>query len=301
MDEYSYGKRVTLVGSVLNMILSGVKLAIGFFAGSLALIADGFHSLSDLASDIIVMVGLTFAGKEDDETHHYGHGKFETLAAFLIGVFLAGAGIGIIKTSIETLIEFSGGGTIGIPGILALFAAIVSVIAKELLFRYTKRAAEKINSPSVLANAWHHRSDAFSSIGAALGIAGARFLGGTWVLLDPVAGIIVGLILLKESFSIMKDNLAQLLEAALPEEYVQKILKAVENVEECYDPHKIRTRRVGKRIVVDIHIRVSADYTIKKGHEIAHNVIDKLKEALGKDSMINVHTEPLYKEKRDEV
>lgn len=291
-NEFKYGKKVTLVGTAVNVLLSIVKLIIGLFAGSLALIADGFHSLSDLASDLVVFVGLSFAEKPDDKGHHFGHGKFETFSAFIVGVFLAIAGIAIGKNSVLIFISVYRGEQLSAPGLLALFAAISSIIFKELLFRYTKRAGEKINSPSIIANAWHHRSDAFSSIGAALGIAGAIFLGGKWLILDPLAGVIVAVILVKEALRIIKVNLSQLLDASLGPKSMEDIYRILKDIPECNDPHNIRTRMVGKRAVISLHIRVLDSYSIKKGHDIAHNAEDRLKEHFGSDSIITVHIEP---------
>lgn len=292
-NEFKYGKKVTLVGTFVNIGLSIIKLIIGFLFNSLGLIADGFHSLSDLASDLIVFVGLSFAEKPDDSDHHFGHGKFETFAAFLVGVFLAFAGLAIGKDSLSLLVEFSRGKELETPGILALMAAIMSIIVKELLFRYTRKAGEKIKSQSIIANAWHHRSDAFSSIGVSLGIAGAIFLGGKWAVLDPIAGIVVAIILFKEALKIIRCNLSQLLEVSLPSKCMDDILRILEQVEGSYDPHNIRSRMVGKRAVISLHIRIPENYTIRKGHEIAHDVEDRLKEHFGADSIITIHMEPL--------
>lgn len=293
MNDYEYGKKVTLIGTVVNIVLSLGKLFIGYMSGSLGLIADGFHSLSDLASDLVVFVGLSFAEKPIDNDHHYGHGKFETFSAFLVGVFLAFAGFSIAKDSVLLIMDFTKGATLEVPGRAALFAAIVSIIVKEVLFRYTIKAGKKIKSQSIIANAWHHRSDAFSSIGVSIGIAGAILLGGKWAILDPIAGIIVGGILIKEAISIIKENLSQLLEKSLCTDCMKEIGYLLSDVKDCNDPHNIRTRRVGKRVVISLHIRVPEDYTIREGHLIAHNAEDKLKAHFGDDTMITVHIEPL--------
>lgn len=293
VSDYKYGKKVTFVGTVVNILLSFIKLAIGFFSGSLGLIADGFHSLSDLASDLVVYVGLSFAEKPDDNDHHFGHGKFETFSAFIVGVLLAIAGIVIAKDSINIFIDVYNGATITSPKIGALFVAIISVVIKEFLFQYTIKAGKKINSPSIVANAWHHRSDAFSSIGVSLGIAGAIFLGGQWAILDPIAGIVVGIILLREAIIIIRTNVAQLLDASLGSENMLDIYESIKGVENCSEPHNIRTRVVGKRVVISLHIRVDDSFSIKKGHDIAHIVEDRLKKQFGDDSIITVHVEPL--------
>lgn len=292
-EDYAYGKRVTLIGTVVNIVLSLVKLIAGFLSGSLALLADGFHSLSDLSSDLVVYVGLSFAEKPDDQSHHFGHGKFETFSAFLVGVMLAIAGLVIGRDSIEAFWGFTKGEVLEAPGYLALIIAIISVIVKELLYRYTREAGEKIKSASVIANAWHHRSDAFSSIGVSVGIAGAIFLGGKWTILDPVAGVIVGLILLKEAFNIIKTNLGQLLDVSLGSEAMLDIYEAIKNIDTCSEPHNIRTRMVGKRVVISLHIRVDDNLTIKDGHNIAHEVEDRLIERFGEDALITVHVEPI--------
>lgn len=292
-EDYSYGKKVTLIGTVVNILLSFVKLITGYFSGSLALLADGFHSLSDLSSDLVVYVGLTIAEKPDDSSHHFGHGKFETFSAFLVGVLLAIAGIVIGRDSIYSFWGFYRGEVLEAPGLLALIIAILSVIVKEVLYRYTRKAGEKINSSSVIANAWHHRSDAFSSIGVSLGIAGAIFIGGKWTILDPVAGIIVGVILLREAYNIIRTNLAQLLDVSLGSEAMLDIYESLKSVENCSEPHNIRTRMVGKRVVISLHIRVDDNMTIKEGHGIAHEVEDRLIEQFGEDALITVHVEPL--------
>ncbi len=292
-DKYKYGKKVTLVGTIVNVVLSVIKLLVGFFSGSLALIADGFHSLSDLASDIVVFIGLNFAEKPDDSDHHFGHGKFETFSAFIVGVFLAGAGISIGRSSIMIMISVFNGKILEAPGFIALIAALLSIVFKEVLFRYTKKAGEEIGSPSIIANAWHHRSDALSSIGASLGIAGAIFLGGKWIILDPLAGIIVSIILIKEAFVIIRTNLSQLLDASLDDKSMKLISKLLEAVNGCNEAHNIRTRMVGSRTVISLHIRVADHKSIKEGHDIAHEAEDQLKNHFGEDSIITVHIEPL--------
>ncbi len=292
-NQYKYGKKVTLIGTAINIILSSLKLVIGLFSGSLGLIADGFHSLSDLASDLVVFIGLSFAEKPDDEGHHFGHGKFETFSAFIVGIFLALAGIGIGKESIENILGFTKGNYLEIPGMLAFYTALLSIVSKELLFRYTKRAGEKIKSSSIIANAWHHRSDAFSSIGVAIGILTANLLGGKWGVLDPVAGIIVCILLLKEAGNIIKVNLNQLLDASLPDREMLAIQEILESTENCYDPHNIRTRTVGKRIIISLHIRIPRDFKIGDGHDIANEVERKLKRHFGQESIITVHMEPV--------
>lgn len=293
VSDYKYGKKVTLVGTVVNILLSFFKLAIGFITGSLALIADGFHSLSDLASDLVVYVGLSFAEKPDDNDHHFGHGKFETFSAFIVGVLLAFAGVIIAKDSVEIFISVYHGYQLSAPGVGALIVALFSVLVKEILYRYTIKAGKKIESPSIIANAWHHRSDSFSSIGVSLGIAGAIFIGGKWAILDPIAGIVVGIILLREAIIIIRTNVAQLLDASLGSESMLDIYEAIEETPNCSEPHNIRTRTVGKRVVISLHIRVEDSLSIKEGHDIAHSIEDKLKNKFGESSIITVHVEPI--------
>lgn len=293
VNDYKYGKKITLIGTVVNILLSLVKLLTGFLTGSLALLADGFHSLSDLASDLVVYVGLSFAEKPDDSSHHFGHGKFETFSALLVGVLLAFAGVVIGRDSFMMFLAVYRGEELTAPGIGALFVAILSIIVKEVLYRYTLKAGKKINSASVIANAWHHRSDAFSSIGASIGIAGAIFIGGKWVVLDPLAGVIVGIILFKEALKIIRTNLGQLLDASLGTQSTIDINEIIKEVPYCSEPHNIRTRSVGKRAVISLHIRVDDNFTIKEGHNIANEVEDRLKEHFGIGSIVTVHVEPL--------
>lgn len=293
VNDYKYGKKVTLVGTIVNILLSFLKLIAGFFTGSLALLADGFHSLSDLASDLVVYVGLSFAEKPDDNDHHFGHGKFETFSAFIVGVLLGIAGVVIAKDSIIMFISVYNGTILSSPGLLALIVAILSVFVKEALYRYTLKAGKKINSPSVIANAWHHRSDSFSSIGVSIGIAGAIFIGGKWAILDPIAGIIVGVILFREAMIIIRTNVAQLLDASLGNESMLVIYETIKEVPECSEPHNIRTRMVGKRAVISLHIRIDDNLSIKEGHDISDSLENKLKLQFGESSIVTVHVEPL--------
>ena len=207
--------KVTTIGAVGNLLLLIFKFIAGFLSNSAAMIADAVHSLSDFLTDIVVMIFVRISSKEEDENHHYGHGKFETLATVIIGIVLVAVGLGIMKNGIVSIVEVAKGNSIKSPGIIALVAAIVSIIVKEILYRYTVIKGKKLDSPSVVANAWHHRSDAFSSIGTALGIGGAIILGNKWTILDPIAAVIVSFFILKVAYQLTKAGLDELLEKSL--------------------------------------------------------------------------------------
>ncbi len=284
--------RITAVGALLNILLSIAKIAAGIIGRSQAIVSDGIHSLSDLFSDIIVVVGSLISSKPNDSSHNYGHGKFEALCALMIGGVLGAVGFGIGYASVMEIIEILQGKSVESPGIVALAAAVVSIVTKEILFRATLKTGKKINSSVVIANAYHHRSDAFSSIGTALGVGGAIVLGEKWVILDPAAGLIVSGIIIFETLKIVRENLNELLERSLPEETAEKIITLAASVPGVYSPHNLKTRKVGCQYVIDLHIRVDAGITIEKGHEISHQVEELIRENLGNDLIFYAHIEP---------
>lgn len=290
-ERANRGRNVTIIGSVLNLLLSAGKLLAGYFAKSHAMIADGVHSLSDLGTDLAVIVGLKMASKPKDECHNYGHGKAEILAALVISGSLLAVGIGIAKSGIEKIIGFFNGQTLETPGILALIIAISSVILKELLFRYTLRNAKKLESPSMEANAHHHRSDAFSSLGTAAGIAGAIFLGSKWAVLDPAAAIIVAILIIVEAIKLGKESLDQLMEKSLSTDERDKMLSIAEKVNGVVEPHNLRTRKVGTIYIIEMHIRVDENLSVKDAHGISHKVEQILQNEY-KSAIITIHIEP---------
>ena len=285
--------KVTTIGAVGNLLLLIFKFIAGFLSNSAAMIADAVHSFSDFLTDIVVMIFVRISSKEEDENHHYGHGKFETLATVIIGIVLVAVGLGIMKNGIVSIVEVAKGNSIKSPGIIALVAAIVSIIVKEILYRYTVIKGKKLDSPSVVANAWHHRSDAFSSIGTALGIGGAIILGNKWTILDPIAAVIVSFFILKVAYQLTKAGLDELLEKSLPKEIEKKIIEILLSFNEISSPHHLRTRRIGKSYSIDVHIRMDGAMSLYDAHQITVDIENKLKEELHKDIFINIHMEPM--------
>ena len=287
-------RNVTLTGSLVNILLTTGKILAGVAGKSSAMIADGVHSLSDLVTDFIVLFFVGISGKESDRDHQYGHGKFETFATMLIGFALVTVGIGILWSAAQKVIDSFKGVIIEQPGMIALYAAIASIISKEWLFWYTKVAGRKVKSQALVANAWHHRSDVFSSIGTALGISGAIFLGEKWRILDPLAGIIVSLFILKVAIRIAGPSMQELLESSLPADVrndISEIISTTAGVK-CY--HNLRTRKIGESVAVDVHIKVNRKMSVESSHEIATEIEEKIKKKYGHRSHIGIHIEPYY-------
>ena len=285
--------KVTIIGAIGNLSLLIFKFIAGFLSNSAAMIADAVHSLSDFLTDIVVMIFVRISSKDEDENHHYGHGKFETLATVIIGIVLVAVGFGIMKNGITSIIEVTKGNTIKSPGIIALVAALVSIIVKEILYRYTVIMGKKLDSPSVIANAWHHRSDAFSSIGTTLGIGGAILLGNKWTILDPIAAVVVSFFILKVAYQLTKAGLDELLEKSLPKEIEKKIIEILLSFNEISSPHHLRTRRIGKSYSIEVHIIMNGAMSLYDAHQITVDIEKKLKEELHKDIFINIHMEPV--------
>lgn len=287
--------RVTLIGSAVNAVLIVLKFIAGFVGRSSAMVADAVHSLSDFVSDVIVLVFVKIAGKPKDKGHHYGHGKFETLATVIIGLLLIAAGIGLMINGIEAVLRSLNGELLERPTLLALIIAVVSIGAKEWLYRYTVKSGKKLNSQAVIANAWHHRSDAVSSIGTLIGISGAMFLGERWRILDPIAAIVVSILIIKSGYDVVKPSINDLLEASLPEETEKEIERLVMSVPGIEYIHNLRTRRIGNEIAVDLHAKMDGSLSLAEAHEKATSAEDLIKEKFGENSIINIHMEPVKK------
>ena len=285
--------KVTLAGSLINLTLVACKLLAGMAGHSAAMIADGIHSLSDLATDIVVLVFVRISGKPEDKKHDFGHGKYETLGTLLIGVALFLVGMGILWEGCGSIYRYLSGEPLDSPGYIALWAALVSIVSKELVFHYTRRAGVKYHSPSVIANAWHHRSDALSSVGTALGIGGAILLGESWRVLDPLAAVVVSLFILKVAVQLLTPSLNELLECSLPEEVEQQIIERVQEVNGVSQPHKLRTRQIGNRYAIDLHVRMDGRLSLFEAHDKATQVERKLRESFGNGTFINIHIEPV--------
>ena len=284
--------KVTFIGSLVNFILLVFKFVAGIIGHSSAMIADAVHSLSDFITDIVVIVFVRISGKPQDESHDYGHGKYETLATAIIGATLMAVGIGILVNSITDIIDVYNGKKLEAPGILALIAAVVSIVLKEALYQYTALKGKRLGSKAVVAHAWHHRSDAFSSIGTLVGIGGAIFLGNRWRVLDPIAASIVSVFIIKVAISLIKPCIDELLEKSLSKEVEDKILSIVTAQPKVNSPHHLRTRRIGNNIAIELHIRMDGAMTLKEAHDITRNIEAALKEEFGQGTHIGIHMEP---------
>ena len=284
--------RVTLVGSVVNLLLVGLKFIAGVAGHSAAMISDAVHSLSDFVTDIVVLVFVRISAQPQDEGHDYGHGKFETLATLLIGLALAAAAVGIVVSGATKFAAWLQGEDLAAPGKLALWAALISIAVKELLFQYTRIKGKKLDSPALKANAWHHRSDALSSIGAAIGIGGAIILGNRWTVLDPLASIVVGAMLVKVAWDLLGPSFGELTDSSLPADTEAQMLDIINSVPGTSDPHNLRTRRIGNRIAAEVHIRLDGNLSLNESHEIATEVERRFRERFGQQSHIIIHMEP---------
>lgn len=285
--------RVTLTGSVVNLLLVGLKAVAGVAGHSAAMVSDAVHSLSDFITDIVVLVFVRVSARPQDEGHDYGHGKFETLATLLIGLALAAAAVGIVVSGATKLAHWLQGEELQTPGTIALWAALISIAVKELLYQYTRVKGKKLQSSALEANAWHHRSDALSSIGAAIGIGGAILLGQRWAVLDPLASIVVGAMLVKVAWDLLGPSFGELTDSSLPEETEKEMLRIIQSVEGVEDPHNLRTRRIGNRIAAEVHIRLDGGQTLEEAHQKASEVEHRFKERFGRESHIIVHMEPV--------
>ena len=293
MERVKEIAKVTLKGSIVNLLLVCVKVAAGVAGHSAAMVSDAVHSLSDLLTDFVVLAFVRVSGRPKDASHDYGHGKFETMASLLIGIFLAAAAIGIVVSGAVKLSSWLQGEDIPAPGRMALWAALLSIAAKELLFRYTDAQGRKLDSPALRANAWHHRSDALSSIGAAIGIAGALLLGDRWTVLDPLASIVIGAMLVKVAWDMLGPSFGELTDSSLPAETEQEIIRMIRDIPGIFEPHKLRTRRIGRLIAAEVHIRLDGSQSLSEAHEKASEVERRFKERFGRESHIIVHMEPL--------
>lgn len=285
--------RVTLAGSAVNLALTVFKFVAGLLSHSAAMTADAIHSLSDLLTDIVVLFFVHISSKPADRDHEYGHGKFETLASTLVGVALMVVAGGIIYHAGVALAAWCRGAELPEPGMLALWAALVSILLKEGIYRYTARKARVLDSPALEANAWHHRSDALSSIGALIGIGGAILLGNRWTVLDPLASLAVSFFILRVAWKLLKQNINELMEGSLPAEVEQEILQIVSSFPDVSDPHNLRTRRIGSHYAIELHIRMDGEISLVQAHSRAHYIEKALKERFGADTHVTVHVEPV--------
>jgi cation diffusion facilitator family transporter len=292
MDRNKEIYKVTLVGGAVNVVLLLFKFVAGIVGHSAAMMADAIHSLSDFVTDIIVLLFVHISVKPQDKSHDYGHGKYETLAMTLIGIALLAVAIGILYSGVMKITAWIHGEPLEAPGLLALWAALVSIILKEAVYQYSMMKARQLQSQAVEANAWHHRSDALSSIGTAVGIGGAIFLGQRWTVLDPLASVVVGAFILKMSVSLLRDGIGDLMEQSLPDAIEAEMLQLAASVPGVAEPHELRTRRIGNHYAVELHILMDGDISLREAHDKASEVEDLLKAHYGEETHVAVHVEP---------
>ena len=284
--------KVTLVGGAVNVVLLVFKFVAGIAGHSAAMVADAVHSLSDFVTDIIVLAFVHISGKPEDKSHDYGHGKYETLATTIIGVALLVVAVGIVYSGAVKIATWLGGQQLEAPRLLALLAALLSIVLKEGVYQYSMVKARQLKSQAVEANAWHHRSDALSSIGTAVGIGGAIFLGQRWTVLDPVASVIVGAFIVKVAADLLRSGIGDLMEQSLPDAVEDEILRLAASVPGVSMPHDLRTRRIGNHYAIELHILMDGDMSLREAHDKATEVEDTLKGHYGQDTHVAVHVEP---------
>lgn len=285
-------RKITLWGTAVNLLLTVFKIVAGVLGRSAAMIADGVHSLSDLLSDIVVLIFTHISSKGKDRDHSFGHGKFETLATLIVSTILVVAGANLMANGVSSIIGVFNGEVIPKPGYIALIAAAISIIAKEILYHATVKIGREQSSNVVIANAWHHRSDAFSSIGSLVSICGAIFLGDRWTILDPLASCIISVVIVVVAVRMAIPSLAELLETSLPEEIEQDIKTIAMSINGVDDIHELKTRRNGISFIIDAHIAVNPNLSIVEAHDIATNVEEALLAKYGRETQINIHVEP---------
>lgn len=285
--------QVTWAGSFVNFLLVIFKFIAGILGHSAAMIADAVHSLSDFATDIVVLIFTRISNKPQDKNHDYGHGKYETLATAIIGIVLFAVGASICWNGLQAIQTVWQGGRLPAPGMLAFAGAIISIVSKELIYRYTIHVGRKINSSAVIANAWHHRSDTFSSIGTAIGIGGAIVLGESWSVLDPMAAVVVSFFIMKVAVQLLKPCVDELTEKSLPDEIEKEICLIAENTPGVSAIHNLRTRRIGNHYAIEMHVRMDGHLTLYEAHAKASVIENKLKEKYGNETHVGIHVEPV--------
>jgi len=285
--------RVTLTGSIVNMILLVMKFVAGILGNSAAMIADAVHSLSDFLTDIVVIALVKLSSKPADKDHDYGHGKYETIATSIIGMALVVVAVMLAWNGIDKIIFVIKGGVAESPGMIAFIAAVVSILLKEWVFRVTKKVALEVESQALEANAWHHRSDALSSIGTAVGIGGAVLFGNNFAVLDPIAAVIVSIFIFIAAYRLLRQASGELLEESLPKETEDKIEEIVYRDQLVSDIHNLHTRRIGSIIAVEMHLRLPGNISLEESHRHATAIERALREEFGSGTYIMLHIEPV--------
>ncbi len=285
--------KVTLVGSAGNVALLTFKFIAGVMGHSSAMIADAVHSLSDFITDVIVLAFVHVSAKPQDADHDYGHGKYETFASFIIGLALLAAATGIIVSGLAKLIDWAGGKELPAPGWLALAAAVISILVKEILYRYTVIRGKKLDSQALVANAWHHRSDALSSIGTTVGIGGAILLGNRWTVLDPLASVFVGALLVKVSVGLLRSSVGELTESSLSGDIEKEIEDIICSFPDVSEPHNLRTRCIGNRFAIEAHVRMDGNLPLSVAHDRATAIEQQIRKRFGPQTHVTIHMEPV--------
>lgn len=291
-DREKQIRNITLWGSLVNVVLTICKIVAGILGRSAAMVADGIHSLSDLMSDVVILIFVHLSSKERDCDHDFGHGKYETLATVIVSLILLVVGAELMAGGVKSIISIANGETVANPGWIALIAAVVSILAKEGIYQATMAVSRKVESQALVANAWHHRSDALSSIGSLLGIGGAMLLGNKWSMLDPIASCLISIAIIVIAVKMSIPCIKDLLEASLPEDVEQRIISLAKSVEGVNDIHELKTRRNGSSKIIDAHIVVDPEISITKAHDIATEVEQQLIKEFGPQTQISLHMEP---------
>lgn len=284
--------RVTVWGAVANTLLAAIKLVAGIIGRSSAMMADAIHSLSDLVSDVIILAMVKVSSKEKDHDHEYGHGKFETLATIAVALLLLVVGAKLMAEGIGKISTVLKGGSIEVPGSIAFWTALISVLTKELLYQWTARTGRRVNSPAMITNAWHHRTDALSSIGSAIGIGGAMMLGGQWAILDPLVCCAISILIFYIAVKMGIPALDELTEAALPREMEEKIVSIMLSVKGIEDVHALKTRKNGPDIIIEAHIVVDPKMSVAAAHRLTVLAENAIRESFGAETQISLHVEP---------
>ena len=284
--------RVSIVTIISNILLTVVKLIAGIFAHSSAMVSDAVHSLSDVLSTVVVMIGVKMASKEADDDHPYGHERLECVAALILSIMLFATGIGIGVVGIRNIVF---GNSITIPGGIALYAALLSIGVKEAMYWYTRGVAKQINSGALLADAWHHRSDALSSVGSFIGVLGARM---GYVYLDSIASIIICVFVIKVAIDIFIDSVEKMVDKACDEDVINKIEDIVSKNSGVIEIDHLRTRKFGGMAYVDIDISVDRNLSIEEAHNISHKVHKDIEKKLDFVKHCRVHVNPYLKDKK---
>lgn len=293
MDRQKETYRVTIAGSIINILLLAFKFAAGILGHSAAMIADAIHSLTDFVTDAIVLVFVRLGSKPTDHDHDYGHGKYETLASAIIGVSLLVVGMMICYSGVTKTYHAMCGEPLQQPGFIALAAAVASVVLKEWAYRFTVRVGRRCHSEAVVANAWHHRSDALSSVGTTVGIGGAIILGEKWAVLDPLTAIVVSFFIMKAAWSVLSKAVDELTDGSLPKETEDEIESIVNEDKDVSVVHNLCTRRIGNRIAIEMHVRMPGETSLYVAHRHATEIEQRLKQRFGADTHISIHLEPV--------